>query len=366
MKAPVSWASPRLGNYLLGEGKFPPLFPGFEGSMRLQFCTVALMVMGISLAGAQVASHAPTVVEPRPVAQVNGTVLTDRDLLREMYTIFPYARQHTGFPKAMEPDIRRGALDMIIFDELVYQEAVRRKMTVTPARVGRAEAEFRKQFPSPQVYEEYLKIECRGSARILRQKIRRSLLIEALLNTELQRKSAVSMTEAKAFYDQNPRRFEHEESFSIQTISIIPPPNASAEIQKEARKRAEEALRQAKATKSYREFGLLAEKISDDDWRVDMGDRKQVERSKLPPPLVQAALKMKLGEVSNLFQFGPNYTLFRLNGHTQAGKASFATVKKQLLSDLRKAKYDKLRSEFHRRLRKNAKVELLSPAEQGQ
>ena len=34
---------------------------------------------------------------------MNGAVLTDRDLLREMYTIFPYAKQHNGgFPQAME------------------------------------------------------------------------------------------------------------------------------------------------------------------------------------------------------------------------------------------------------------------------
>ncbi len=333
--------------------------------MRLQFCTVALVLTALSLAGAQVPSHAPTVVKPRPVVRINGTVLTERDLLREMYTIFPYARQHNGFPQAMEADIRRGALDMIIFDELVYQEALRRKMTVTPVRVSRAEAEFRKQFPSPQVYQEYLKVECEGSPRILRQKVRRSLLIEAFLNAELRRKSAVSLAEAKTFYDKNPKQFDHGESFSIQTISIIPPANASAEIQKEARKRADDALRQARATKSYREFGLLAEKISDDDWHVNMGDRKQMERSKLPPPLVQAALKMKPGEVSDLLQFGPNYTLFRLNDHKVAGRSSFASVQKQLISDLQKAKYEKLRSELHQRLRKNAKVEVLSPADQG-
>ena len=32
----------------------------------------------------------------KPVARVNGAVLTDGDLLREEYTIFPYARQHNG------------------------------------------------------------------------------------------------------------------------------------------------------------------------------------------------------------------------------------------------------------------------------
>ena len=39
-------------------------------------------------------STAPLQVSDKPVAKVNGAVLTDRDLLREMYTIFPYAQQH--------------------------------------------------------------------------------------------------------------------------------------------------------------------------------------------------------------------------------------------------------------------------------
>ena len=44
----------------------------------------------------------PAASQGKPVARVNGTVLTDRDLLREMYAIFPYAKQHNGFPKAQE------------------------------------------------------------------------------------------------------------------------------------------------------------------------------------------------------------------------------------------------------------------------
>ena len=343
--------------------------------MRLEFCTAALVVIGVSVASAQVASHAPTTVQTLlsakgaatpgvqvrdvPVARVNGAALTDRDLLREMFAIFPYARQHNGFPKGLEPEIRKGALEMIVFEELVYQEAKRRHLMIPPARMARAEAEFRKQFPSQDVYEQFLRVEMNGSRQVFREKIRRSLLIETVLTTDVQSKAAVSVAEAKAYYDKNPKRFEHDEEFSIQTISIIPPQNASAEVQKEARQRAEEALRLAKATKSYREFGLRAERISDDDWRVNMGDRKQVDRAQLPPPLVAAALKMKPGEVSDLLQFGPNYTLFRLNAHTPAGKADFAAVKTQVQSDLQKARYNKLRAELHKRLRKSAKVEVL-------
>ncbi len=35
------------------------------------------------------------------------------------------------FPKAQEAAIRQGALEMIIFEELVYQEAERRKLTIS-------------------------------------------------------------------------------------------------------------------------------------------------------------------------------------------------------------------------------------------
>jgi len=231
--------------------------------------------------------------------------------------------------------------------------------TISPARLARAEKEFRQQFPSQAVYAQFLQIEANGSPQVMREKIRRSLLIENFLKSEVETKASVSTAEARAYYDKNPKSFAHGESFNIQTISIIPPQNASPEVQKEARKRAEDALRQAKATKSYREFGLLAEKLSDDDWHVNMGDRKQVEREKLPPPLVEAAIKMKPGEVSDLLQFGTNYTLFRLNGLTPAGKAEFSAVKAKIVTDLQKSRTEGLRAELHKRLRKNAKVEVL-------
>ena len=87
--------------------------------MKYQLSICGLLAVALSAGSAQVASHAPTAVaniasaqtsplqiSDKPVARVNGAVLTDRDLLREMYAIFPYAQQHNGFPKAQEAQIR--------------------------------------------------------------------------------------------------------------------------------------------------------------------------------------------------------------------------------------------------------------------
>ena len=192
--------------------------------------------------------------------RVNGSVLTDADLVREEYAIFPYARQHNGIPKELESQIRDGALKMIIFEELVYQEALRRKLTVPAAQMQHAEADFRKQFSSPDEFNAFLQSDFHGSQQLLQDKIRRSLLIDAFLKAEVESKSTVSPAEIRAYYDKNPARFQHPESFTFQTISVLPPANATPDQLKEGRKRAENALRQAKATKTAEEFGLLAEK----------------------------------------------------------------------------------------------------------
>ncbi len=304
-------------------------------------------------------SVSPMMVTNKPVVRINGTELTDRDLLREMLTIFPYARQHNGFPKGEEQKIRMGALKMIEFEELVYQEAERRGMTIPPAKLQKAQTDFLAQFPDDEAYNEYLKEEMQGSKQVLRKQIRRSLLIEALLKAEVEDKSKVSLAEARAYYDKNPKLFLYGEKLSIQSISIMPSEKAGDEAKKEARKRAEEACGKAKATKSYEEFGLLAEKISEDDFRVNMGDHHEVDAGKLPPEILKAARAMQPGQVSGLLQLGSFYTCFRLNEHKPAGKLTFAQAKDRLRQDMQKEKYEKLRAGLDKKLRQNAKVEEL-------
>lgn len=329
-------------------------------------------MMMVTTGSAQLAaSHAPSpdlkpnvssLVQPvnRPVARVNGVTLTERDLLREEYTIFPYARQHNGsVPKEMEPQIRQGAMQMIIFEELVYQDAKRRKLTVPPEKLQKAEADFRQQFSTPEEYQQLVREEFQGSKQLLREKIRRSLLIEELLKSDVEDKSLVSLVEARAYYRKNIARYQYPESFAIQTISVLPPDKATPEQLKEGRKRAEDALKQAQATKDAEGFGLLAEKISDDDYRVMMGNHKAVPRTQLAPQVVQALLALKDGQITGLIQLDQAYTIVRLNNHILAGTYKFEAVKDQLRKELKEKKTNQLRAALDKKLRQNAKIEIL-------
>ncbi len=338
--------------------------------MKNRFPMFMIFLLAFAAASAQVASHAPTVfTEPtapatgslmaanKPVARVNGSVLTNADLVREEYTIFPYARQHNGLPKDLEPQIRAGALKMIVFEELVYQDALRRKMTVSAAKMQRAEIDFRKQFDTPEEFNALFQSEFHGSEQLLQEKIRRSLLIESYLKFEVDSKSTVSPAELRAYYDQNPARFQHPETFTFQTISVLPPANANADQLKEGRTRAEKALRQAKATKTIEEFGMLAEKISDDDYRVMMGQHKPIPADQLAPQVLKALKAMKDGDVSDVIQIDQAYTIVRLREHTPAGKAKFEDVQAQLKKELPQTRKNQLRAALDKKLRQNAKIE---------
>jgi parvulin-like peptidyl-prolyl isomerase len=189
-------------------------------------------------------------------------------------------------------------------------------------------------------------------------------MIEEVLKTDVGDKSTVTVAEAREYYNKHPQRFTTPDSYSIQTISILPPkevdPTKLTPQQKaDVRKRADAALSQARNAQSYEQFGMLAERISEDDYRVNMGLHKEVKPSDLSPDMLKMLTGMKPGAVSGLIPVESAYTILRLNSHNLASKPSFEQVKKPLIIELQKEKYEKLRASLDKQLRAKAKVEMV-------
>jgi parvulin-like peptidyl-prolyl isomerase len=328
------------------------------GFVMLVVSTTAAQLTAASSPRVSASTHASPV---KPVARINGAVLTEADLQREILGMFPYAQQHGGkVPKSMEAEIRRGALQMIEFEELVYQEAQRRNMHINAVRLNHATADLHAQFDSDAAFQQFLKEECHGSKVVLRRKVERSLLIDELLDQEVTKKSDVSNAEVRAAYDRDPSKFSLPRKVSIQTISVVIPDDATPEQEMTSRHRAEDMLRKAKATRSSEEFGLLAERNSDDDWRVMMGDHGLIEENKMPPEVSQIAFRMKPGEVSELIQAENSFCIVRVNANEAARHLPFEEVKEKLRKDMQAQRVEQLRGALNRRLRKAAKVEEFS------
>jgi parvulin-like peptidyl-prolyl isomerase len=334
--------------------------------MKLRIPTLILIA---SLAAtAQVASHAPT-AQPvttaaapsgRPVLRVNGAVLTEQDLVREMLNVFPYAKQHGGkFPKDSEPEIRKSALRNLEFEELAYQEAKRRGLIVTPAKLNLAVKDFRSQFEGEAQFQQYLNAEQKGSIENLRDKIRRAILIDMVLKSEVEGRAKLTDAQLRAFYDKNPDRFRKPDSVSIQTITIAYGDKPTPADKQKARQQAEDALKQVRATKDYEGFGQIAEKVSMDDWHVMMGDHKWLHRGRMPEAVEKVVFTMKAGEVSGIIDAGDSFCIARVNGREESHLVGFSEVKLRLKQDLEKQRKDELRAAFDQRLRKTARIEEL-------
>jgi parvulin-like peptidyl-prolyl isomerase len=328
------------------------------GFVMLVVSTTAAQLAATSRARVPASAHISAV---RPVARINGAVLTEADLQREISAMFPYAQQHGGkVPKSMEDTIRRGALQMIEFEELVYQEALRRNMHINVTRLDRAVQDLHAQFDSDTAFQQFLKAEFHGSSAILRRKVERSLLIDELLDQEVAKKSAISDAEVRAAYDRDPAKYALPRRVSIQTISVVIPDDATPEQEMTSQHRAEDILLKAKATRSSEEFGVLAEKNSDDDWRVMMGDHGLVEEGRMPAPVGQIAFRMKPGAVSDVIRVENSFCIVRVSANEPAKHLPFEEVKAQIRKTMQAQRVEQLRGTLNRRLRKTAKVEEFS------
>jgi len=293
------------------------------------------------------------------IARVNGVALTQSQLEEEMQRLFPYYTIHGGrVPPSAEVELRQQAVHDMVLHELVYQEARRRKLEVSPAAWQTRLQKIRQGFSSRQAYEEAA-TKKHGSVAVFERRLRRAMLVEQLWNSEVTRSSAVSTEAARAYYQSHQIQYLRPESVWLQTITIKFPGSAPGEAKQQARKIAEQILIKAKAAKNYDEFGLLAQQLSQDDWRVMMGDHRWVHRGTVTSDIEQAVFSLKEGETSGLVESSTGYMILRANGHQQQRQLPFTEVAASIRKRLGMEKRDKRSKEFEQLLHKNAKVEML-------
>ncbi|MCL5287229.1 MAG: peptidyl-prolyl cis-trans isomerase [Acidobacteria bacterium] len=293
------------------------------------------------------------------VARVNGAALSQRDLQHEMQSLFPYSEVHKGrVPGQYAADVRRKALQQIIFDELVHQEALRRKMTVSTAIFSDILKQAKSRFPSQAEYESYAAQEY-GSVRGFEKQLRRGILIALLVDREITQKARMTDAQVRQVYSANKERFLKPESIWVQSISMNIPEKATPVQRAQARKRAEIVLPQAKAAKTFEAFGQLAEKYSEDDWRIMMGDHLLLHRGRLPEAVENVAFRLKTGESSEIIETSEAFVIVRVNGKQASSQIPFSQVSKSLREDLEKARLADLRAQFEQKLRSRYKVEEL-------
>jgi parvulin-like peptidyl-prolyl isomerase len=103
----------------------------------------------------------------------------------------------------------------------------------------------------------------------------------------------------------------------------------------------------------------LAEKLSQDDWRVMMGDHRWVHRGTVTPDIEPAVFSLKTGQTSGVVESSGGYVILRANGHQQRRQMPFAEMAASIRERLQKEKLGKRSKQFEQLLRSKSKVEML-------
>lgn len=162
--------------------------------------TAAVLLGGLSLFLAAAARAAPG----QFAATVNGVGIP-RDRLDASVNAY-LAGQGRGYQFMTQPaqykKARRQALDALIAQELLWQEAREKKLVAPAGEVDREIARIRESFPSPENFQTELMIGGFTEATYA-EHVRRELSVRRLIREEIAARVSVTEEEVEAFYRDN-------------------------------------------------------------------------------------------------------------------------------------------------------------------
>ena len=305
-------------------------------------------------ADAQAAPAKPVPAQlPEVVARVNGVDISRTEFERALQNM--EARAGGPVPAEQRDRIYRQLLDQLIGYTLLTQETQSRKVDVPDADVEARISQIKGQFPSEAVFEQMLK-ERNVSLEQMRADARKDMAIAKMLDEEVDPKVAVKAEQVTDFYEKNPDQFKEPERVRASHILIAFPQDADAAAKAEARKKAEQVLKEVKAGG---DFAALAKEHSQDPGSaVNGGDLGFFQQGQMVGPFNDAAFSLPPGTTSDLVETNFGYHIIRVAEKQSGRTVPLDEVRPQVEEYLRGVNRDEQTEAFVNALRSKGKVEI--------
>jgi len=273
-----------------------------------------------------------------PVARVNGV-----DISRDEFAGL-YAQQIAMLEKRAQdkaPDYARldaglACLRMLVQRELIYQEAVRRKIQLPEAdldqrwnaEMDRMKLAFSSSSTNKEPTEQEI-LEAAGATREgARAELRKALLIEKMrANIAEQQKLDVDEAEIKKFFDEHGSDFKRPDRIHLNQVFVAFKPTGKPEDEKkkdEARKKIEAAISRIHAGES---FAAVVKAVSEAPDKDRGGDLGALPAEMLPPFFIEEVKKLKPGEISGVLKSEFGFHVIKLIESIGGGEVTYDQAK---------------------------------------
>lgn len=315
---------------------------------RLAIAHAIALLVGTVAPALATAQHAGDAV------RVNGVGISNERVDRHLVEYL--AQKGRNAQAIRHPDAyrqyRREAIDQLVDDELLFQEATRLGLGATQAQAEAVMAEGRARFASPADFARRLEraglTEATYPAWARRQASIQNLLSRTLAGIQ------VTDAEVHSFYVEHPDSFVTPVELRVRHVLRQADVGAPAADRARARAEAEEVRRLAVSGK---DLAALARTRSQDATAAAGGDLGWVARGKMVPEFEAAAFALPDGRVSDVVETVFGFHVLRVEARRGGERAAEAQVAGQIREELLAARRAAAAEDLLHDLRQKARVE---------
>ncbi|MHC4089363.1 MAG: peptidylprolyl isomerase [Planctomycetota bacterium] len=253
--------------------------------------------------------------------------------------------------------VRSQVLDVLIGQELLWQEARTQNLVLNPEAVEQALAQAKRRFKSEQEFR--LQIQQDGfTEATYAEDLKRQLSVRRLVQEAIAPEVTVPDQDIDAFYAANADKMQRPAQVHVRHILITLEPGADEAAQQAAQATIDGILAEARAGA---DFAALARTHSQGPSAQNGGDLGFVARRQLVKPFADAAFALEPGEISEVVRTRFGYHIIRLETRRDSELAPKQEVAGQIRQHLYSAKVQQKVQQLVQQLRDKAQVEILEP-----
>jgi peptidyl-prolyl cis-trans isomerase C len=292
-------------------------------------------------------------------ARVNGEAITEERLQKSLDV--HVQRQNIGLGNMFDPgeykQIRRQVLDMLIGQELLWQDADARHLVVPREQVDNALQRMRGQFDSERLFLAKLS-ESGFDEQGFAEDLKRRLSVRRLIAEDIATGLSVNDEEIHDFYEANRIRFTRPAAIRARHILIKVARNADAQTEAAAYSKIAGILAEARSGAAFSE---LAQQHSQGPTASKGGDLGFFSKGQMVKAFANAAFALEPGQISEPVRTRFGYHIIKLEERRDGGQIPEAQASGRIRAHLLDIKREQALQTRVRRLRETAVIEILTP-----
>lgn len=278
------------------------------------------------------------------VVSVNGTWITqgEIDKIVEMYREQMTRMMPQQALQPVPPEVKKNVAMQLIANELVLQEAKKRRIGCDSAKVETTFAGIVKQFPDAITMKNQL-ARMGQTEQTLRGQIKDGLTVDSLMKTLFKKSDTATALECKTYYDGNKSQFASEKRIKASQILLLVKKEMSADQKKDVSDKAKKILAELRAGK---DFGACAKKYSQDPNASTGGDIGWFKKGDIKPEFERVAMTLKSNEISDVFETDVGFHIIKKTGEENLPPKSFDEVRPQIKNMIELKKHNDVVKQF--------------------